>query len=380
MSSVIVPQEMSMIVSSDPTAGAINRDTLGSYFEVPLTDGGLEIPKNAQNVTVSVEESTIWWVIPNIITGVNDKFYITGNHKGSTQSGTELGYNMTQVNLNQTANPSAITLTATIGIDDPMPVGQFKVGDFIRYDNGPLSGFSYEIIQILGESSTIQSFIIANTPDILTNGIYSFSRVRPANVIQDTFIITIPKGLYDLGGLNQAILRELENEGAQNDPNPLIVLTADEPTQKVEIRFNYDNVSVDFTQPNTPREILGFQSAVYGPYATAPENVLAPDIAQFNQVNYFLLHSDLVNKGIRFNNNYTQTISQVLIDVPPGSQIVSTPFNPAKTNANELKGVKRTLLRFWITDEKNNRIDTNGEYWSARIVIKYQMTLVLEKN
>ena len=180
--------------------------------------------------------------------------------------------------------------------------------------------------------------------------------------------------------MNQAILRELENQQAQDDPNPLIILTADEPTQKVEIRFNYNDVSIDFTPADTPREILGFNALVYGPYTTTPENVLAPNVAQFNQVNYFLVHSDLVNKGIRFNNNYTQTISQVLIDVPPGSQIVSTPFNPAKTNADELRGVKRTLLRFWITDENNNRIDTNGEYWSARIVIKYQMTLVLEKN
>ena len=376
MSSVIVPQEISMIVSSDPNAGAINRDALGSYFEVPLTDGGLEIPKNAQNVSVSVEEATIWWVVPNIITGVNDKMYITGKHKGSTETGTELGFNMAEVDIVQTPTPSAITLTKGTA---PMPTNIFKVGDFFRYDSGPLAGNSYEIINVAGDEN-ILSFIIASTPDTLVSGNYDFSRVRPANVIEDTFIITIPKGLYDLGGLNQAILRELENQQAQDDPNPLIVLTADEPTQKVEIRFNYNDVSIDFTQPDTPREILGFNALVYGPYTTTPENVLAPNIAQFNQVNYFLLHSDLVNKGIRFNNNYTQTISQVLIDVPPGSQIVGTPFNPAKTNADELRGVKRTLLRFWITDENNNRIDTNGEYWSARIVIKYQMTLVLEKN
>jgi len=376
MSSVIVPQEISMIVSSDPNAGAINRDALGSYFEVPLTDGGLEIPKNAQNVSVSVEEATIWWVVPNIITGVNDKLYITGKHKGSTETGTELGFNMAEVDIVQTDFPSAITLTKGTA---PMPTNIFKVGDFFRYDTGLLAGNSYEITNVSGDEN-ILSFIIAPTTDTLVSGNYDFSRVRPANIIEDTFIITIPKGLYDLGGLNQAILRELENQQAQDDPNPLIVLTADEPTQKVEIRFNYDDVSIDFTQPDTPREILGFNALVYGPYTTTPENVLAPNIAQFNQVNYFLLHSDLVNKGIRFNNNYTQTISQVLIDVPPGSQIVSTPFNPAKTNADELKGVKRTLLRFWITDENNNRIDTNGEYWSARIVIKYQMTLVLEKN
>ena len=268
---MMIPEEISMIVSSDPLAGAINRSTDGSYFEVQLQDG-LQLPKDALNVNIAVEEATIWWVIPNIITGENDTMYITG-------------------------------------------------------------------------------------PDTL-------------DVIQN-YVVVIPQGLYDLSGINQAILRELENQGAKIDPDPLITLTPDEPTQKVEMRFDYATVSVDFTQPDTPRIILGFDSQVLGPYAGAPLNILADNIAQFNQVNYFLIHSDLTNKGIRFNNNYNQTISQVLIDVSPGSQIVSRPFNPAKINAPELAGAKRTNLRVWLTDDLDRRVNTNGEYFTARIVIHY---------
>jgi hypothetical protein len=268
---MMVPEEISMIVSSDPAAGAINRDPDGSYFEVQLQDG-LQLPKDALNVNIAVEEATIWWVVPNIITGVNDTMYITG-------------------------------------------------------------------------------------PDI--------------NDVIQNFVVVIPQGLYDLSGINQAILRELENQGAKIDPDPLITLTPDEPTQKVEMRFDYPTVSVDFTQPNTPRITLGFDSQILGPYVGAPLNILADNIAQFNQVNYFLIHSDLTNKGIRFNNNYNQTISQVLIDVSPGSQIVSRPFNPAKINAPELAGAKRTNLRVWLTDDRDRRVNTNGEYFTARIVIHY---------
>lgn len=271
MSSFVVPEEISMIVSSDPNSGATNISSDGSYFEVQLQDG-LKIPKDALNVNIAVEEATVWWVVPNIITGQNDKMYITG----------------------------------------------------------------------------------PDTTDVVQN-----------------YVITIPQGLYDLAGLNQAVLRELENAGAKIDPDPLITMTPDEPTQKVEIRFNYNNVSVDFSQADTPRTILGFNSQVYGPYVGAPINILAPNIAQFNQVNYFLIHSDLTNKGIRFNNNYNQSISQVLIDVAPGSQIVSKPFNPAKIGADELKGTSRTNLRFWLTDDEDRRVNTNGEYWTARIVIHY---------
>ena len=274
--SFTIPEEISMIVSSDPTNGATNISPDGSYFEVQLQDG-LKVPKDALNVNISVEEATIWWSVPNVITGENDKMYITG-------------------------------------------------------------------------------------PDTL-------------DVIQN-FILTIPQGLYDLAGINEAMARELEASGAKIDPEPLITLSPDEATQRVQMRFNYATVSIDFTQTDTPRVILGFDAQVYTPVPTNP--ILAPSVAAFNRINYFLIHSDMTNKGIRFNNNYNQTIGQVLIDVAPGSQIVSRPFNPAKINAPELAGTTRTNLRFWLTDDEDRRVNTNNEYWSARIVIHYLRPFVVK--
>ena len=276
--SFTIPEEISMIVSSDPVNGATNISPDGSYFEVQLQDG-LSIPKDALNINISVEEATIWWSVPNVITGENDKMYITG----------------------------------------------------------------------------------PDTADVITN-----------------YIITLPQGLYDLSGINAAIARELEIAGAKIDPDPLITLSPDEATQRVQIRFNYATVSIDFTPNDTFRVILGFNSQVYTPVPNNP--VLAPNVAAFNRVNYFLIHSDLTNKGIRFNNNYNQTIGQVLIDVAPGSQIVSRPFNPAKINAQELAGTSRTNLRFWITDDEDRRVNTNNEYWSARVVVHYLRPFVVSKN
>ena len=274
--SFTIPEEISMIVSSDPINGATNVSSDGSYFEVQLQDG-LNIPKDALNVNISVEEATIWWSVPNVITGENDKMYITG----------------------------------------------------------------------------------PDTADVITN-----------------YVITLPQGLYDLSGINAAIARELEIAGAKIDPDPLITLSPDEATQRVQIRFNYATVSIDFTPNDTFRTILGFNSQVYTPVPNNP--VLAPNVAAFNRVNYFLIHSDLTNKGIRFNNNYNQTIGQVLIDVAPGSQIVSRPFNPARINAQELAGSSRTNLRFWITDDEDRRVNTNNEYWSARVVIHYVRPFVVK--
>jgi hypothetical protein len=285
---MMIPDEISILVSSDPTQGAINRSNDGSSFEVQLDDP-IQIPKDALNVNVSVEESTIWWTVPNIITGSNDKIYVFGDDN---------------------------TL--------PVPVPQL-------------------------------------------------------------YTVTIPQGLYDLTALNNSIQSDLEAQGARTvdallNPLPLISLSPDNATQKVLLRFNYTNVTVDFTQPNTMREILGFDSLVYGPYGGAPLNILAPAVAKFNTVNSFLIASDLVQKGIRFNNRYNQIITQVLIDVAPGSQIVSTPFNPAKTDANELAGANRTNLRFRLTDEKLQPVNTNGEYWTARVVMRYLRPYAFERN
>ena len=108
---------------------------------------------------------------------------------------------------------------------------------------------------------------------------------------------------------------------------------------------------------------------------TAPVNKLADNTAGFNTINYFLIGSDLVRRGIQINNKFAGVIAQVLIDVSPGSQIVSTPFNPSKIQCDELIGSKRTNLRFRLTDDKLRPVNTNGEYYSARIVIRYQIKM-----
>lgn len=281
---MFLEEEVSFLVSSDPAQGAVNVNEGGNAFEIQL-DQPIEIPKDAINVNVSVEESTIWWVVPNIITNENNTFYVFG--------------------------------------------------------------------------------------DLEAGG-------------QQLFQIQIQQGLYDLTGLNNSLQSELEKAGARtldalNNPLPLISLAPDDATQKVIIRFNYPNVYVDFQPGNTPREILGFNALQYGPFPGAPQNELAPNVASFNQVNYFLIASDLVQKGIRFNNRYNQVITQVLINVAPGSQIVSTPFNPAKSPAQELAGAKRSNIRFRLTDDKLRPVNTNGEYWTCRVVIRYMRPITIIK-
>lgn len=272
---IFLEKEATLLVSSDPQLGAINRSTDGSSFEISLEDA-IQIPANAVNCSITVEESTVWWTVPNIITGSNDKFYIFGDSNAL------------------------------------IPVPQL-------------------------------------------------------------YTLTIPQGLYDLTGLNNSLLTQLENVGARMNPSPLINLLADSNTQRVIIRFNYSNVTVNFTLPNTSKDILGFTAVILGPFGIIPTNQLAPNVAAFNTVNYFLIASDLVRQGLRFNNTYAGIITQILITASPGSQIVSTPFNPSKIQSDELIGSKRTNIRFNLTDDKLRAVNTNGEYYTARIVIRYSI-------
>lgn len=195
--------------------------------------------------------------------------------------------------------------------------------------------------------------------------------------VPTNYIITIEKGLYDLNYLENTILRELENQGAKISPLPLINLQADESINKVILKLNYNGVSVNFAQTDTPRNILGFDALIYTNTPQIPSTLVAPNVAAFNSINYLLLHCDLLTKGIRINNKYSQTVSKIDIDTVPGSQIIYRPFNQVILNANELTGEYRNNINVWLTDDRDNLVDTNGEYYSMMLNIKYKIPIVI---
>lgn len=259
--------EIPMIVDSDIAAGAINKTADGSTFEIELDDP-ITIPRDATNVTVQVQEATVWWVIPNIILDENDTF----------------------------------------SLDDGL-------------GGGP-------------------------------------------------YVVQIPQGLYDVSGLQQSIESALVTAGSAPGQFTLI---ADNATQKIIMRLNATGVTVDFTVADTFHVILGFLATdVLGPTIVAQTDFTATNVAAFNTIDFFLIHSDIVPQGIRINSSYNQTIAQVLIDTPPGTQIVSRPFNPPKSEAQNLIGALRRRLKFWLTSQDGiTLVNTNNENWSARVIITY---------
>lgn len=79
--------------------------------------------------------------------------------------------------------------------------------------------------------------------------------------------------------------------------------------------------------------MLGFPEGTY--YATV--NV-APAVAEFNPVDYFLVHSSLCNDGIRINTTFSSVVAQIAIDKPPLFQILYAPLHPPVLPAGNLRG------------------------------------------
>lgn len=211
-----------------------------------------------------------------------------------------------------------------------------------------------------------------NEPNVIS-GFNDTLRVTGPDTLDviTVFDIVIPQGSYSVSELNQRIAIELSNAGAKTSPDSLISLTPDEATQKVEIRAFYAGVIVDFTQPNSCWEILGFTPATILTATFAGESFLAPNEAAFNVINFYLISSSLVSQGLRYNNTYRQIINQTNIDVRPNSLIVSQPFNPSKIDVPELVGQVRSNFDIRLLRDDFTPANTRGEYFSVRMSITY---------
>ena len=70
--------EFSFVLSSNPENGASNITNNGSSFELLLNEPLLVVPKHAYNLRLTCPVTTMWWNIPNVVTGENDRITIKG--------------------------------------------------------------------------------------------------------------------------------------------------------------------------------------------------------------------------------------------------------------------------------------------------------------
>lgn len=224
--------------------------------------------------------------------------------------------------------------------------------------------------------STKNANIWFNTPNVV-EGVNNLFYLTD-NSIPFTYNIALPTGLYSLEDINQEINNQIINSGGSSN---LISISGNSATQKVVIKYNAPNLRVDFTQPNTLRELLGFNSRLSplsGPSSLVGQTDVGDTTAQLNTLEYYLIHSDLISNAFVLNNSSSDVIAKVTIPegTDVGSQLDYSPINPDKITANDLIKSPRNTLRFYLTDQNNNLIDTRGEIWSLKLIIEYELPIV----
>jgi hypothetical protein len=131
---------------------------------------------------------------------------------------------------------------------------------------------------------------------------------------------------------------------------------------------------LDFTSPTSFGPLIGFGytavSSSGGPLD--PTKIIAPSPPHFDNVDSYLIHCDLIQTGILVNGVSSQTVAQVAIDVEKaGFQIQYNPAIPPMCQAPHIKGARREYVRCWLTNEKNERVDTDGQNWGFRLRTQY---------
>jgi len=253
-------------------------------------------------------------------------------------------------------------------------------GAFARNPNG--SEFSVNLnyplaVPRLAKYCTIELhsasiwYVTPNVSTELQNNTFYFSDGIPRTIV-------IPDGLYNLDQLVQSIAILTTNlvPALVTPFEDLFTIVGDDPTQKVVITFSPAAITaganIDFTQPNNLGPLLGFNPQIL---TGVPPTVFGDNVAQFNQTNQYYIQSDLVHSGIPVNSNQSNVLGVVYIDVPPGELINFQPQVPLIINADELIGGSRTGFRFRLTNEDGVLQNTNEEYWSFIVTIRYYIKI-----
>jgi hypothetical protein len=187
------------------------------------------------------------------------------------------------------------------------------------------------------------------------------------------YTVEIPDGLYSVSSLNATVSKSLVNQGL---PADVVAITGNQSTQSIVLSFNYVGSYADFTQTNACRVLLGFDArlAPLIPTTIVGQSEDGDEVAEFNNIERFLLKTDLVNGNIPTNQNSDQTVASVPIQSKTGDQVVYSPINPIRVDCSNLRGIGRDVATFRITDEKGEPAITN-EAWSMLMVFRYKIKI-----
>lgn len=166
---------------------------------------------------------------------------------------------------------------------------------------------------------------------------------------------------------------------------PAIQITGVDAQNKVRVTFNTQKEgttpALTLTLGSELLTIIGFdisQNQITVPPGGGSESETGNNQAEIQALNYYLIASDIVADGIRFNNDYQQIIAQVAIDANPGSAIIYRPVIPATMPVDELIGATRSSIQMRLLKNNLTLANTGGESWNVRVAIRYKLMVHLD--
>jgi len=237
--------------------------------------------------------------------------------------------------------------------------------------NQPLAFDGSKVISV--EAAVLQASIWNTSPNVAPafgNNVFRFTTsAAPAG----TYSIVFPQGLFSLSGVGSFISTQLVNLGL---PPGLFQLAGDDATQRAVMTIATAGDSVDFSYAGSIGPLLGFSAAaVDNPIvaAVAGYNAYGQETANLNRNNDYAMRSTLVSAGIQTNAIAQGIIASIPIDQTPGSQINYSPLNPLWFSADELIGVGKQSLDFFLENQNGQPTPTGGETWQFAIAFKYTL-------
>ena len=190
--------------------------------------------------------------------------------------------------------------------------------------------------------------------------------------VPDIYDLTIPQGVYDIPAIKLAI-NEAVKDATGLTSDFLSELRLNDATGRTEMSVGLGGATIEFVSPNSLNTILGYEENTFYSQGGGPTDILyvSPNIPQVNSVNFYLIQCDLVDKGIRFNNIYSQIIETILIDVAPGEQILTKPYHPPTCMIEHIAGNPITNVRVSLLNDSLRNANTGGENYYVRLSLKW---------
>jgi hypothetical protein len=192
---------------------------------------------------------------------------------------------------------------------------------------------------------------------------------EPSDFTYNGITYTIPVGLWSVSELEDEINFLIADLPKPTKQDTHVTLTGVQALGKVRI---YNELGLTFPSPTSNQLVTLLGLSVGQLPIPSNTTILGDNLAQFDVQDSYVVSTDLVSNGIRFNNDYAQVISVVHITTGAGGLIVFTPVQPAIIPTPELLGVLKSRIQLRLLKNDLTPVDTRGTDWSARVRIKWK--------